>query len=152
MENFHTLPYLAPKQASDGTWVLAVNNSPQILSPYLDCTGDAGKFVGAILAQPDRYEGKTFCAATAFYTWEEAAAAMSKASGKTAVYKQVPLEEFKKDLPFFPDGYGEVFAYQEEFGYYGPGTEELVAWAVANARGRLSTLEEYFERHPLQLV
>lgn len=152
MENYEAQPFLAPKKSSDGTWIIARNTSPQTQSPYLDCVGDSGKFVGAILAAPDKYEGKTFCAATALYTWTEVAAAMSKAMGKTVVYKQIPLEEFKKNLPFFPDGYGEVFCYQEEFGYYGPGTGELVAWAVENARGRLSTLEEYFERHPLRLV
>ena len=27
----------------------------------------------------------------------------------------------------------------------------LVAWARGEARGRLTTLEEYFEKHPLKL-
>jgi len=45
-----------------------------------------------------------------------------------------------------------VFSYPEEFGYFSPDSEKLVAWAAENARGRLSTLEEYLETHPLQLV
>ena len=39
-----------------------------------------------------------------------------------------------------------------EPGYFRPGSEELVAWAVENARGRLTTLEEFFGKHPLQLA
>ena len=78
---------------------------------------------------------------------------MSKATGKTIVYKHIPLEEFKKSLPFEPDIFIEGGSYQEEFGYFGPDSKKLVAWAAENARGgRLSTLEEYLETHPLRLT
>ena len=40
----------------------------------------------------------------------------------------------------------------EEFGYFGKDGEEKVKWAVENARGRLSSFEEYLEEHPLLLV
>ena len=45
---------------------------------------------------------------------------MSKATGKTIIYKQIPLEKLKKCLPFEPDIFVEGFSYQEEFGYFGP--------------------------------
>ncbi len=152
MENFQSQPFLAPQQAPDGTWVLARHTSPKTQLPFIDAVGDTGKFICAILAELDKYEGKTFCAATALYSWEEVAAIMSKATGKTIVYKQISVEEFKKSLPFAADVYVEGFSYQEEFGSYGPDSKKLVAWAAENARGRLSTLEEYFERHPLELA
>ena len=152
MENFQSQTFLAPRQAPDGTWVMARHTSPKTQLPFIDAVGDTGKFVGAILAEPDKYEGKTFCAATALYSWEEIAAIMSKATGKTVVYKQIPLEEFKKSLPFEADMFVEGFSYQEEFGYFGPDSKKLVAWAAENARGRLSTLKEYLETHPLQLA
>jgi len=120
--------------------------------PYIDAVGDTGKFVGAILAEPAKYEGKTFCAATALYSFEELAAVMAKTTGKTVAYRQISPEEFKKYPSFLPDAYVEVFSYLEEFGYFGPDSKDLVAWAAENARGRLSTLEEYFETHPLQLA
>ena len=154
MENLQSQPFLAPRHASDGTWILARHTSPKTQQPYIDASGDTGKFVGAILAEPDKYEGKTFCAAAALYSWEEIAAIISKATGKTVVYKQVPLEEFQKSFPFGPDIadiFIEAFGYQEEFGYWGPDSKKLVAWAAENARGRLSTLPEYLEKHPLQL-
>lgn len=152
MQNFQSIPFLAPRQAPDGTWVMACHNSPKARVPMIDAVGDTGKFVGAILAEPDKYESKTFCAATALYSFEEVAAIMSNAVGKTVIYKQIPLEDFKKSLSFGHDIFPEAFSYPEEFGYFGPDSEKLVAWAALNARGRLSTLEEYFEAHPLQLA
>lgn len=77
---------------------------------------------------------------------------MSKATGKTIIYKQILFEKFKKCLPSEPDIFVEGFSYQEEFGYFGPDSKKLVAWAAENARGRLSTLKEYLETHPLQLA
>ena len=46
----------------------------------------------------------------------------------------------------------EEWSYPEEFGYYGPDSKKLIAWAAENARGRLSSLEDYLEAHPLQLA
>ena len=157
MENIQSQPFLAPRQTSDenGTWVLARHNSPKTQLPWIDAVGDTGKFVGAILTEPDKYEDKTVCAATTHYSWEEVVAIMSKATGKTVVYKQISSEEFKKSLPFdddIADIFVEGFASQEEFGYFGPDSKKLVAWAAENARGRLSTFEEYFQAHPLQLA
>ena len=152
MENFQSQTFLAPQQAADGTWILARPSSPTGKVPFIDAVGDTGKFVGSILADPDRYEGKTFSASTALYSWEEVAAILSKTTGQTVIYKQISIEEFKKSIPFAADVFVEAYSFGEEYGYFGPGSEKLVAWAAENARGRLSSLEEYFERHPLQLL
>ncbi|KAL8743543.1 MAG: hypothetical protein Q9184_008099, partial [Pyrenodesmia sp. 2 TL-2023] len=120
--------------------------------PLIDAVGDSGKFIGAILGDPDKFEGKTFCAATALYTWEDVAAIMSRVTGKTVFAQKITLEDFKKSTPFAPDIFAETFSSGEEFGYYGPDSEKLVAWAADNARGRPSTLEEFLQVHPLQLV
>jgi uncharacterized protein YbjT (DUF2867 family) len=152
MQNLHTQPFLGPQPAPDGTWVLSRHISPKNQIPYIDAVKDTGTIIGAILAEPDKYEGKTFCAAEKLYSLEEIVAIMSKASGKTIVYKQVSLDEFKNSIPFAPDVFADGFSFQEEFGgYWGPDTRNLATWAAENARGRLSTLEEYLEAHPLQL-
>lgn len=114
--------------------------------------GDTGKFVGAILAEPKKYQGKRLHAATKLYTVEKITTLLSKSSGKPIVYKQVSTEEFKAGLPFFQDVFAEEFSFMDEYGYFGPGSEALVAEAAASARGKLSTFEEYLERHPFQLV
>lgn len=77
--------------------------------PLIDATGDTGKFVGAILAESDRYAGKTFCAAAALYTLEEIVTTLSKATGKTILYKQISPEDFKKTLPYAPDFFTNGF-------------------------------------------
>ena len=148
MSNFHT--YFPPRQAPDGTWAITSVNSRTAQTPCVDVIGDTGKFVGAILAEPDKYRGKTFCAATALYSWEEITATISEVTGKPVVYRQMSVEEFKKDFPFdaVVDGLSSV----EEFGYWGPDSKNLMAWASENARGKLSTLEEYLKAHPPQLA
>lgn len=155
MENFESQAFLAPQQDPDldGTWIFTRNISAETKMPLLDAIGDGGKFVGAILAEPDKYEGKKIHAATELYTLKEMATALSKSTGKTVVYKQVSDEEFAKSLP--PPAatlFVEYFRYIEEYGYFGPGSKELVASAVRDARGRLSTFEEFLEAHPYQLV
>ncbi|KAI4186006.1 MAG: hypothetical protein LQ348_004283 [Seirophora lacunosa] len=150
MENF-AMPFMAPQPADDGTWLLTRHTSPKTPVPLIDATGDTGKFIGAILAEPDKFEGKTFCASTALYTLEEVAAIMSKATGKTVVARQISAEDFKARIPFAPDALVDSFSCGEEFGFYGPDSEKLVAWAAENARGQPSTLEEFLQVHPLQL-
>lgn len=147
--------FLSLQSAPDGTWSISRHVSPKTKSPYIDAVGDTGKFIGAILAEPDKYKDKTFCAAAAFYNMEEVAAILSKAIGKTVIYKQLSIEDFKKILPFdgnYVDVFIETLSALEEFGMYGQNSEELVAWAVENARGKLSTLGDYLKVHPIQLA
>ena len=148
MWNFSS--YFSPRQAPDGTWAITGINPRTAQTPCIDVIGDTGKFVGAILAEPDKYQGETFCAATALYSWEDIAATISKVTGKPVVYRQVSIEEFKKGLPF--DAVVDGLKCVEEFGYWGPDSKNLMAWASENARGKLSTLEDYLEAHPLQLA
>lgn len=152
MDNFHNMPFLAPQRTADDTWTFSWPVSPKARMPLVHATGDTGKFVCAILAHPDRYEGKTFCAATALYTPEEMTATMSKATGKKVVFKQLALQEFRDNLPVGKDIIPDAFTCTDEFGYYGSDSEKLVAWAADNARGRPSTFEEYFQANPLVLA
>ena len=152
MENYQPEGFFSPVKGDDGTYVVARQISPKSKQPLIDATSDTGKFVGAILAEPDKYEGKTFCAATEWLTPDEIAAALSKSAGVPIVYKQISTEEFRKSLP---PPVAEIFAsgfkYMEEFGYWGPDSEKLVDWAIKNARGKLTTFEEYLEAHPFRL-
>ncbi|POS81208.1 NmrA-like family protein, partial [Diaporthe helianthi] len=44
-----------------------------------------------------------------------------------------------------------MLAYFEEFGYYGPHTEQLVGEAAQAAKGKPSGFDEYLRREPLQI-
>ena len=149
MQNFQGI--MAPRPTGSGAYVIARHVSPHTQLPLIDTVGDTGKYVGAILAEPDRYEGEVFCAATALYSMEEMAQIISKASGKTVTYEQIPEETFRKSLPAWADVLIEMMLYQQDFGYYGPQTKELVAWAAAHARGKVHTFEEYLTKNPLPL-
>lgn len=150
MQNFQT--FLGPRPSGTGTYVINRHVSPDTQLPLIDIVGDSGKYVGAILMEPDNYEGKIFCSGSAVYTMTEIAEIMTNISGKTVQYEQVPLEDFRKNLRTpgpYVEGLIEMMLFQQDFGYYGPGTKELVTWAAVNARGKVHTFEEYLTNNPL---
>lgn len=150
MQNFHG--HMGPRPGPDGE--LAVTNFVKPETPYalIDIAGDTGKFVGAILANPDTYAGRTFCASSRVYTIAEIVDVLSQASGKSIKYNQVPIEVFGK---FLPDANRvtllNMLSYFEYCGYYGPDSKDLVHWAATHARGQPSTLEQYLQREPLKI-
>ncbi|MCJ1415589.1 NmrA-like domain-containing protein 1 [Xylographa parallela] len=148
MRNYQTI--MGPRPTESGSYVISRPVSPKSQLPLIDTAGDTGKYVGAILAEPDKYEGKVFCAASAVYSMEQIAQIVSKVSGKTVTFEQVSAESFLQGLPPWGSMLIEMMLFQQEFGYYGPRTKELVAWAVGNARGKVHTFEEYLTEQPLQ--
>jgi uncharacterized protein YbjT (DUF2867 family) len=150
MSNFHAS--MTPRPLGDGSYALANFVSPQTQMPLIDTAADTGKWVAAILADFSKYKGKVLCCATALYSFEEITEAMSKASGKTVVYKQLPEEVWRGFLPpLMVDHIAEMLRYFEEYGYYGENTKEKVKWSAEQARGKLTTLDEFLRAHPLNL-
>lgn len=149
MQNYTDI--LAPHPMGDGTYAISCVVSPESELPLIDAM-DSGKYVGAILADPDKYEGKIFSAATELKSYEEVAQAVSVASGKTVKYNQVSEDVFRRLLPAAAaDHIVDMLLVFDEFGYFGPQTEEFVASAVKNARGKLTTFEEYLTNNPIKL-
>lgn len=151
MTNFAQMPLFKPQKVGD-EWVLSLPRTGKALMPLIEAVEDTGKFVGAILAEPEKYEGKTFCAAEGLYSMEQIVAAMAEATGEKVVYREVGVEDFIGMLAGMPPAIVEVFQYGDEFGgYYGPETEEVVQWAIENARGKLTSLKEYLEKSNFKL-
>ena len=151
MQNFHTLS--VPRPAGDGTYNMVSINAPSTELPLIDIM-DTGKWIAGILTKPEQYVGKNFKAATAWYTCEDMARTMSKVTGKTINHKQVPDDVFKGFLPpHSSDTILQLQQYNRDYHYYGDKTpdREGVQWAAKQARGKLTTLEEYFEQNPLKL-
>ncbi|KAJ4266237.1 hypothetical protein NW762_004218 [Fusarium torreyae] len=151
LENIIQVPLWAPQKDADGNWVMTGQLSPQTRIPWIDNGSNCGSYVGAILAEPEKYEGVTLDAAVGFYSMEELVAIESKATGKNITYKQISPEEFAASLPILKDVYVQAFHAADEFGYFGPDGEKSVAWGAERARGKLVTLEEFFKAHPLKL-
>ncbi|KAK0611666.1 hypothetical protein B0T14DRAFT_333401 [Immersiella caudata] len=152
MDNFESQSFLAPRPTSDGTWEIVRHTSPKEVLPFIDAFADTGKFVTAILAEPEKFGGKRVHAAASLHTMEEVAAILGKTTGKEIAVRQVSEEEMRATLPnFAADIFIDAFNYGHEFGYFGPGTAELVAEGAKIVRGKLTTFEEYQNKHPLQL-
>ncbi|KAL8791873.1 MAG: hypothetical protein Q9195_005535 [Heterodermia aff. obscurata] len=150
MSNFYDS--MAPHPVGDGTYALANFVRPSVKLPLIDTKGDTGKWVAAILADFAKYEGKVLSCATALYSFQEIADAMSKAAGKTVVYQQLPEETWRQFLPpLMRDHVAEMLLYFQEYGYYGEDTEEKVQWSAAQARGKLTALDQYLAENPLKL-
>ena len=152
MQNFADQPFLAPKPGPHNTWILRRPVPSTAKLPLLDAIEDTGKFVGAILADPVQYSGQTIHAAEQMYSYDDIVAALSKSCGKSIVFKQVSEECFRETLPILPDLWMDGFRSQEEFGYFGPNSEALVASGAKLARGTLTTLEKFLELHPFHLA
>lgn len=92
-------------------------------------------------------------AATQIYSFTEIAEIISKVTGKTVVYKQLPEQVWKGFMPTPVMGENMVamFTWMQDFGYFGPQTEEVVKWTGEQARGRLTTFEEWLGKNQLAL-
>jgi uncharacterized protein YbjT (DUF2867 family) len=142
----------APRPLGDGTYALFNIHTPDVKIPLIDIAADTGKWIAAILAEPEKYAGKDIACATRLYTQTEIVEIMSKTSGKTVKHIQIPLDQFEKYVPeAFRRMISEMTQYISEFGYYGEHMEEQLKWGAEQARGSLTTLEKYFQREPLKL-
>lgn len=134
----------------DGTYALFNIHASELKMPYIDIAADTGKWVGAILAEREKYEGKGICAATRLYTQAETAELISKATRKMVKHVRIPVERFEGYLPEgFRTQLSEMTQYMQ-FGYYGKDMEKDVAWGAAQAKGKLTELGEYFAENPLK--
>jgi uncharacterized protein YbjT (DUF2867 family) len=151
MQNFQNTMKPRPSPANDGTYVIANCLNPDSVLALIDIT-DTGKWVAAILADPEKYEGKQFCAADRLYTMTEIAESISKYTGKTVKHQHVPDEVFKG---FLPEGYKEplyeMYLLFRDYGYYGKNMKEDVEWAKQQARGDLTTFGEWLKKENYSL-
>lgn len=146
MQNFGD--YMAPQPAGDGTFAVYSFVTPQTQVPLIDIASDTGKFVGAILANPEKYEGKSIIGATTLMSYEEAVAEISRISGKTVKYTQLPESAIRGFMPpLVADMLVGMLYYYQDYGYYGAQTKELVQEAPQTARGKLVTFDEYLAKN-----
>ncbi|KAE8362192.1 NmrA family transcriptional regulator [Aspergillus caelatus] len=150
MQNFHD--EMKPRALDDGTYELVNSVHPHTQLPLIDIA-DSGKFVGAILADPDRFQGQLLSAATEMYSFEEIVGILSESTGKRIKFLQVTENSFRESLPpDFVESLLETMRYFEEYGYYGPRTKENVEATAKVARGRLTTLQEYLHKEPIEYM
>jgi uncharacterized protein YbjT (DUF2867 family) len=109
---------MAPHPAGDGPYAIFSVVAAQTQFPLIDVVADTGKWVGAILAEPEKYEGGVFSAATKLYSFEEIVQIISTATGKTVKYSQLPESAFRGFLPpAAADDLLQMLYYFQDFGY-----------------------------------
>ena len=153
MENFANRPFTPFTKQADGSWALTGPVPGTTRIPLVATTADTGKYVGAILADQDRFAGQTVYGATGLYSLDEIAASMARASGKPVVYSQTASPAAYEAL--VPEPLGPMFANYfyaaVEVGCFGPDTAAHISRAGKEARGTLTTPDEYFALHPPKL-
>jgi uncharacterized protein YbjT (DUF2867 family) len=148
MQNF--ISGYEPQPAEDGTYFIATCVSPLTQLPLLDPASGTGAYVGAIIADPERLEGRILSAGPKLYSFEDVAQAISKASGKTVKYIQVSEKVYRSYLPAkFGDTLVEMLLYYQDYGYFGPDMKERITWSAQWVKGHLTSLEEFLEENPL---
>ncbi|GAB1313684.1 NmrA-like family domain-containing protein 1 [Madurella fahalii] len=138
---------MAPRPVGpDQPGVYAITNifSGSRVFPWIDIVADTGKFVGAILAEPDKFATKVVYASSCLYSLDQVAAKISAFTGKTVKYVAVPEHELRAHLPpGMQDSIINMFWFIDEFGYYGPETETLVQESMAATPYKLTSLDEF---------
>ncbi|KAF2638835.1 NAD(P)-binding protein [Massarina eburnea CBS 473.64] len=152
MQNYYHIMKPRPSPANDGTYVLAnISHPTQTQMPLIDIT-DTGAWIGAILADPDKWEGKHISAAQGLYNHEQVVDIMSKVSGKTVTFKQLPDDVLKSALPAGArEMLYEMNVHFRDYGYYGPEQKELVEEGIKMARGQLTDLETFLRKSGFKL-
>ncbi len=138
--------------SGDGSYSISSVVKSATMVPLLDIVGDTGKFVGRILAQPDRYEGQFLAAATKMYSFGDIARIIGEKSGKTVVFKRISDDTMRSALP--PSHAAELvemMVFFREYGYYGSETDKMVEKASNEMGEGLTTFEEYLDKNPLDL-
>lgn len=151
MQNLYSHMRPRPSQDGDGTYVLANCLHGTSRVPFIDIT-ETGRWVGAVLAAPDRFAGKQLAAAAEVLSMDEVCEIVSSVSGKTVRYQKLPDEVFKG---FMPEGLREqlveMWVFQRDYGYYRPSMDQDVRWARENARGEVTGLEAFLRKHEYAL-
>ncbi|KAK4044124.1 hypothetical protein C8A01DRAFT_43053 [Parachaetomium inaequale] len=142
MQNLATL--MAPRPVAEGVYAMANICPAKAVYPWIDVVADTGRFVGAVLAEPDKFAGKTLYAAGGLYSFEEVVEKLSRHTGKVVQYVAMSEEQFRGDLPpAARDPMTNMFRFIAEYGYFGPETARLVRETAALVPYKLTTLDEY---------
>lgn len=135
---------MAPRPTGDGGYAITNMLPGDAVLPWIDVVADTGKVVGAVLAEPERFEGKQLCVAGGLFSFDQVVEKISKVTGKVVKYVSVSEDVFKT---FLPEGAKEpaasMFRFIADSGYFGPETEKLVEETTALLPYPLTGLDEY---------
>lgn len=119
------------------TWLIAA------AVPMIDIT-DTGKFVTPILLHPEKYNGKNFTCATAFYTPTQLVEGWAKVSGMKVVYEQIDPEKKQGTLTDeMHEQLKKSMGLINDWGYFGTTGRKDLEWTLAQMEEKPTTWEEF---------
>lgn len=138
----------------DGTYEFSMPWDPSSVYPITDIRDpfntlplidirDTGKFIEPALLDPNRYHGKRFTCATAFYTFADMAATWTKVTGKTVKFQTTPDTVDYSKLPEERRIETEIIRGNLSVGYFGSTGRDDLAWTLEQISGKLTTWEDF---------
>ena len=113
------------------------------LLPLIDIT-DTGKYLAPVLFDSTKYNGKTFTAATAFYTPQQMVEAWIKVTGKKVVFTQRTGGASMGALtPEMVESLKESNGLIGDYSYYGPTGKKDLEWTLAQMNEEVTSWEEF---------
>ncbi|KAJ7648593.1 NAD(P)-binding protein [Mycena polygramma] len=122
--NFLTNPIMLAKQ-DDGSFAIAWPIKPTAVIPFIDAEGDYGLFARELLERPVFPDGAEIVAYSEKVTAQDMAKQFAKATGKTIVFREILVEQFKESVkatglpPHIVLDMTETFQSWAEFGWGG---------------------------------
>ncbi len=144
VDNLVPIPrWLTRFQNNDGELVFSVTWSGRC--PLIDIR-DAGKFIVPALLDPNKYNGKRFTAATAFYTPAQMVESWKKVTGKEIQLGEASDGAWGQGFP--PDlleMLKEVRGLISEYECYGPTGQDDLEWTLAQMDDAATTWERFVQ-------
>lgn len=124
----------------DGSMLLRIPGSGDMPVPLVD-PSDAGAFVQALWKLPP---GQNLLAYGDLMTWEEYVKLWSKVTGVPAAFEKATVADQDKIGPGgFGDEIGEMFAYAQEFGYWGAEDKSVTFSKDLGVDREVTRVEDY---------
>lgn len=132
-------------QNQDGALAFTVPWKEDTLLPLIDIT-DTGKFLEPVLFAPEKYNGKTFTAATAFYTPQQMVDAWTKVTGKKVVFVRrtggAPMGALSLQMV---TSLKESTGLISDYSYYGPTGKKDLEWTLAQMHEEPTSWEDFIK-------
>ncbi|GAO50400.1 hypothetical protein G7K_4526-t1 [Saitoella complicata NRRL Y-17804] len=140
---------MGPKKQEDGSYVMAFPVPGSTIIPIFD-VADTGMFVAGILNGPKKLMGQRVLGFSEFISLNDMVKQYSSVRGVQAKFVQIDYDTYEA---YFPNKtvakeLYEMFAYMNDFGYYGETTDEEVKQSHEICVGKPTTcaLHEMFAR------
>ena len=109
---------------------------------------DTGVYIAPLLLNPDKYNGKIFASATAFYSTKEIIDTFTRVTGRKLIYVDVksPEEMNKAMPPEMAKVLADLRGVLIEYGLFGPSGKKDLTWTHAQLKDSLTSWEEFVRR------